>query len=138
MQLEIGDPIDYQTMPPLLGGAIGAGVEQPIQDRQKYRALEIELEAALAGQLADYPLAAGFPLHSFHRQRRTELARGQFGRLAFLIGGEHTTALLEKRAPERNSRSSVPSCASSSTRPRVATTNWRGLPAIRSFLTICR
>jgi hypothetical protein len=89
VQLEIGDPIDHQTMPPFLGGAIGAGVEQPMQDRQKYRALEIELETALAGKLADHPPAAGFAPQSLNRQRRTELASGQFGCLAFLISGEH-------------------------------------------------
>src|SRR5580658_3432062 len=31
VQIEIGDAVDDQTMAPLLGGAVGAGVEQPMQ-----------------------------------------------------------------------------------------------------------
>src|SRR5271157_4677481 len=51
---------------------------------------------------------------------------------------ESSIALSVKRAPERTSRSSSPLALSASSRPRVATTLWRGLPSTRWLSTTWR
>ena len=51
---------------------------------------------------------------------------------------EISSEVSHNRAPERSRASSLPEAWRSSTRPRVATTDWRGLPSMRLFLTICR
>jgi hypothetical protein len=89
VQIEIADPIDDQPLPPLLGGAVGAGIEQPVQHGEKHRAFEIELERAFAGQFVDHPLAAGVLPQPFEGERRAELAGRHFGGFAPLVGGQH-------------------------------------------------
>src|SRR5271166_2199635 len=51
---------------------------------------------------------------------------------------ESSIALSVKRAPERTSRSSSPLALSASSRPKVATTLWRGLPSTRWLSTTWR
>src|SRR6516164_7824290 len=78
MQFELADPVDDQPVPPLLAGAVGAGIEQPVQHGQKHRAFEIKLEPAFAGQIADHPPAAGLLPQPFESERRAELAVATF------------------------------------------------------------
>ena len=47
-------------------------------------------------------------------------------------------AVAEKRAPERNKLSSLPSASRSSMRPSVARTRWMVRRPLRVFSTICR
>jgi hypothetical protein len=89
VQPETGDAVDDRTVPPLLGGAVRAGIEQAMQDGQKHRAFEIELELAFAGQCADHLLAAGLPPQPFKGERRAELACGDGRGFAPLIRPSH-------------------------------------------------
>src|SRR5262249_40333827 len=89
VQPEIGEPVDDQTVPPLLRRAVRAGIEQAMPDSQKHRAFEIELELAFGGQRADHLVATGLPPQSLKGERRAELACGDGGGLALLISGEH-------------------------------------------------
>jgi len=61
VKLKTGDTVDHQAPAPLLGGAVGAGIEQAMEDGEKDGAFEIELEVALGGERADHLLAAGLP-----------------------------------------------------------------------------
>src|SRR6516162_1707438 len=97
MQFELADPVDDQPVPPLLGGAVGARVEQPMQHGQKHRAFEIELEPAFAGQFPDHPPAAGLLPQPFESERRAELAGRHFRGLAALVGGQHHGAVGKAR-----------------------------------------
>ena len=97
MQFEIADPSDDQPTAPLLGGAVGARVEQPMQHGQKHRAFEIELKPAFAGQFPDHPPAAGLLPQPFESERRAELAGRHFRGLAALVGGQHHGAVGKAR-----------------------------------------
>ena len=79
-------------MAPLLRGAVGAGVEQAMQDSEKDGAFKIELEVPLGRQRPDHLLTAALPPQPFKDQRRTELARGDGGGVALLIRGQHDGA----------------------------------------------
>src|SRR5262249_52821947 len=57
VQIEAGDPVDDQAVPPLLRCAVRAGIEQAMQDSQKHSPFEIELDLAFGGQRADHLLA---------------------------------------------------------------------------------
>ena len=98
MQLEITDAIDDQPMAPLLGGAVGAGVEQPVQHGEKDGAFEIELEFPLAGQFANHAPATGLLPQPFEGEGRAELAGHHFGGLAPLVGGQHYGTMGKARA----------------------------------------
>ena len=82
MQLELTDAIDDQPMAPRLGGAVGAGVEQPVQHGEKDGAFDIELEFPLAGQFANHAPATGLLPQPFEGECRAELAGHHFGGLA--------------------------------------------------------
>ena len=69
-------------MAPLLGGAVGAGVEQPVQHGEKHRAFEIELEFALGGQFTKNAPTAGFLPQPFESERRPELTGRHLGGVA--------------------------------------------------------
>src|SRR5215468_1542196 len=67
VQIEAGDPVDDQAVPPLLRCAVRAGIEQAMQDSQKHSTFEIELELAFGGQRADHLFATGLPPQSLDR-----------------------------------------------------------------------
>ena len=89
MEVEVGDARDDHVVSPLLGSAVGAGVEQAMQDAQEDRAFEVELELAVLRQFLDHALAAGLPPQAFEGEGRAELAGGDLGGLAVVEGGEH-------------------------------------------------
>ena len=92
VEVELGHARDDHVVAPLLGGAVGAGVEQAMQDAQKYRAFEVELEVAVLRQFADHALAAGLLPKAFEGERRAELAGGDLGGIAVIEGGEHDSS----------------------------------------------
>jgi hypothetical protein len=98
VEVKLADPIDDQPTAPFLGGAVGAGIEQPVQHGQKHRAFEIKLERAFAGQSADHPPAAGLLPQPFESERRAELAGRHFGGFAPLVGGQHRGTVGKARA----------------------------------------
>src|SRR5271165_4675911 len=59
MKLKIFAALDLVVVFPLVGSAIAAGVEEPVQDGEEDGPLDGELEAATLQQLLDHMLAAG-------------------------------------------------------------------------------
>jgi len=59
MELKILESVDLVAPLSLIGGAIAAGVEEPVQDGQEDGPLDGELEASSLQQLLDHMLATG-------------------------------------------------------------------------------
>src|SRR6516164_4687449 len=97
MQFEIADPSDDQPTAPLLGAAVGARVEQPMQHGQKHRAFESPLKRAFAAHSPVHPPAAGLLPQPLESERRAELAGRHFRGLAALVGGQHHGAVGKAR-----------------------------------------
>ena len=133
--LDAGDPI---ILAPAIGRAVGAADAQPVQHGEEHRPLQ--REAVLALRRQSRSITARQPVSS-HSRSKTRPAR--CGGLAIFVAlssatAVSTIALLAKRAPERNSRSSCPLACSSSRRPSVAITCWRTWSPSRRLSTICR
>lgn len=132
MQPETADPVDDQTVPPLLGRAVRAGIEQAMQDSQKRSAFEIELELAF-GQCADHPLAAGLPPQSFKGQRRPSWRVGDGG--GDWIGA-HTRAFAaigsvpQLLVPD-NTKVAIIKAAATSRRSTEPPPRWRRITTLR-------
>jgi hypothetical protein len=59
MELELAAALDPVILPPLLGGAVAAGVEEPVQDDEEDSPLQGELEPPALQELTDDVPAAG-------------------------------------------------------------------------------
>jgi hypothetical protein len=59
MQIEPLNAGDGVVLAPTIGSAVGAAHEQPVQHREKHRALQRKTVLAFARQLADHRAAAG-------------------------------------------------------------------------------
>ena len=109
MELEIVASVDLIVSPPLLGGAVTAGVEEPVQDGEEDGPLDGELEAR---PFSNCPMTCRQPVSSQSRWKtkagpmcRTEMV----GSLPWACS-ESTSTERARRAPETSKASSWPDC----------------------------
>ena len=89
MELKVVASLDLVVVFPLVGGAIAAGVEEPVQDGEEDGPLDGELEAASLEQVPDDMLAAGLLPEPLEDQGRADVP-GRDGREPALgVRGEH-------------------------------------------------
>src|SRR5262249_54743723 len=80
--------LDLVVGPPLLGGAVAAGVEEPVQDGEKDSPLDGELEvSSLEELLEDVPAAGGLP-EPLEDQGRADVPDREGGQSAFGVLGD--------------------------------------------------
>ena len=87
--MKIFASLDLVALLPLLGGAIAAGVEEPMQDGQEDGPLDGELEASSLQQLLDHMLAAGQLPEPLEDQGRADVPDRDGRELALGMLGEH-------------------------------------------------
>src|SRR5262249_26644245 len=124
MQVEPLDPGDPIVFAPAICRAVGAADKQSVEHGEKNRPLQPKAVLARAAELLNHGPAAGLLPQPLEHQRRPDAAAGDLHNAVSAMA-ESTSALLAKRAPDRNSRSSCPLSCSSSYRPSVAITCWR-------------
>ena len=93
MELEVVAPLDLVVLPPLVGGAVAAGGEEPVQDGEEDGPLERELEPPSLEELPeDRPTAGGLP-EPLEDQGRTDVADGDGGEAAVGVLGDQQDRL---------------------------------------------
>jgi hypothetical protein len=88
MELEIVASVDLIVSPPLLGGAVAAGVEEPVQDSEEDGSLDGELEAPTFQQLPDDVPAAGELPEPLEDQGRADVPDRDGRQLALGVLGD--------------------------------------------------
>ena len=109
MKLKIFASLDLVVVFPLVGSAVAAGVEEPVQDGEEDSSLDGELEAATLQQLLDHMLAAGQLPEPLEDQGRADVPDRDGRELALGMLGEHEDRA-SRRAPETSRASSWPLC----------------------------
>ena len=89
MKLKIFAALDLVVVFPLVGSAIAAGVEEPVQDGEEDGPLDGELEAATLQQLLDHMLAASQLPEPLEDQGRADVPDRDGRELALGMLGEH-------------------------------------------------
>ncbi len=88
MQFQLVHSSQYIVAFPAFGGAIAAGGQQPMQDRQKNGPLDGKLKTAAAEDGVQDRLAAGLLPEFFEDQRRAPVARADDREMLLLMLGQ--------------------------------------------------
>ncbi len=76
VEIEVLGAFDAEILAPAVGGAIGTATDEPVQDGQEHRPLQVEGVLAQASEFGDHGPAAGLLPQAFEDERRSDAPGG--------------------------------------------------------------